>query len=203
MNGGTITHNTGTSSGAGLTFAAGTTFEMNGGTISDNTAGMLGAGGVNMAGDFTMSGGAITDNKAVQSGGGVNVWSGGTFMLTGGTITGNTSGMAGGGVILAEDGGSFTMQGGTIAGNTAAVGGGVAVDGGIFTKAPLVVGNASGIISGDNGGDNRNSAKFAETYLQDKGHAVYISGTMKRETTVLPDQSLDSTVSGADGGWVE
>jgi hypothetical protein len=80
--------------------------------------------------------------------------------------------MAGGGVILASDGGSFTMQGGIIAGNTAASGGGVAVDGGTFIKAPLVAGNASGIIYGSNGGANSNTATFAATLLQDKGHAV-------------------------------
>jgi hypothetical protein len=204
MNGGLITRNTGTSSGAGLTFAAGTTFTMTGGTISDNIADTLGAGGVNMAGNFTMSGGAITGNRAVQSGGGVNVWSGGTFILTSGTITGNTSGMAGGGVILAVDGGSFTMRGGIIAGNTAAAGGGVAVVGGTFIKAPVTIGQASGIIYGSNGGSDSNTATFAETLLQDKGHAVYITtGPKIRETTAGQADLLDSGVGGASGGWVE
>jgi hypothetical protein len=95
------------------------------------------------------------------------------------------------------------MQGGTLAGNTAAAGGGVYVAGGIFTKAPVTTGQASGIIYGGNAGANSNSAKLAETFLQDKGHAVYISDTMKRETTVLPGQTLDSTFTGSDGGWVE
>jgi hypothetical protein len=36
------------------------------------------------------------------------------------------------------------------------------------------------------------------------GHAVYLAdGLKKRETTVGPDQHLDSTVTGTAGGWVE
>jgi hypothetical protein len=111
--------------------------------------------------------------------------------------------MQGGGVCLTTGANSFIMRGGIIASNTAAAGGGVAVQSGTFTKESEHSGEASGIIYGSNGGVNRNSAKLAETFLQDKGHAVYVSDTMKRETTVLPDQTLDSTFIGSDGGWVD
>jgi hypothetical protein len=96
------------------------------------------------------------------------------------------------------------MQGGIIAGNTGETGGGVAVLDGTFTKAPLIMGNASGIIYGSNGGVDRNTAALGvSNQLNDQGDAVYISGTMRRETTVLPGQTLDSAVAGTPGGWVD
>jgi hypothetical protein len=80
----------------------------------------------------------------------------------------------------------------------------VFVDGGTFIKAPVNEGEASGIIYGNDGTANRNKATQGETsFLNDKGHAVYISATQRRESTVLPDTTLDSTVPGADGGWVD
>jgi hypothetical protein len=40
--------------------------------------------------------------------------------------------------------------------------------------------------------------------MMNLGHAVYVvDGPKTRETTVLPDQRLDSTVTGTAGGWVE
>jgi hypothetical protein len=203
MNGGTVIRNTGISSGGGLSFATGTAFTMTGGTISDNSTSELGGAGVNVAGDFTMSGGAIMSNRAVQMGGGVAVYNGATFLLTGGTITGNIAGMQGGGVSLITPASSFTMRGGTIAGNTGASGGGVAVQSGTFKKVPATSGGSSGVIYGNDGGDNSNTATLAASTLQSHGHAVYVAGSQTRETTVTAYQQLDSTVVGADGGWTE
>jgi len=36
-----------------------------------------------------------------------------------------------------------------------------------------------------------------------RGHAVYMSYTKKRETTVSETESLDTSVDGAEGGWTE
>jgi hypothetical protein len=83
-------------------------------------------------------------------------------------------------------------------------GGGVAVRIGTFKKEPVVTGNSSGIIYGSDGGANSNIATLGESYLINWGHAVYVeSGPKTRETTVLPDQTLDSTATGASGGWID
>jgi hypothetical protein len=206
MTGGTITNNESDWDGAGVAAQATCTFTMTGGTISDNTCNLASGGGVFITGSFIMSGGAITGNTAPRGGGGVAIGVGGIFTMSGGLIMDNTSGMDGGGVRLHAENTSFTMQGGTIAGNTAAAaGGGVAVLGaGVFTKAPFVSGGSSGIIYGNNGGANSNTAELAGVYLQDMGHAVYVeTGPKTRETTVMPDQHLDSTVAGTAGGWVD
>jgi hypothetical protein len=103
------------------------------------------------------------------------------------------------------------MHGGTISGNTAtAGGGGVAVyesSLATFKKEPRVEGEASGIIYGNNGGSNSNRATSSDTLLLNLGHAVYIApeagGPRTRETTVLPNQHLDSVTPGTPGGWVD
>jgi hypothetical protein len=208
MTGGVITNNDSVQAGAGVRVAGTTvsTFTMSGGVISANKATEGYSGGVYVGGSgrFIMSGGTVSGNTSPGSGG---VWlnGNGIFVMDGGTISGNIAPLYGGGIGLVDTA-SFTMNGGIISGNTAGSGGGgVAVQSGtaIFKKEPLVSGGSSGIIYGNDGGDNSNTATSAATLLQGMGHAVYISDTMKRETTVLPDQSLDSTVSGADGGWVE
>jgi hypothetical protein len=178
---------------------------MKGGTISANTADGGGGGIVIEDSTFTMEGGAITGNRATLSGGGVVISRASTFTMIGGAIADNSARQYGGGVYLDYISTSFTMQGGTIAGNTAVSGGGgvaVATGTGVFTKAPAVEGQASGIIYGSNGGDNRNVViTAASLLLDDRGHAVYIqSGPLTRELTVLPDQTLDSTDT---EGWEE
>jgi hypothetical protein len=214
MTGGTISDNTSDFDGGAVRVSAdNSTFDMSGGAISDNTANW-GAGGVfvGTGGSFTMSGGAITGNDAMKSGGAVDIERNGTFTMTGGTIAGNTTEEYGGGVSILNVGetgtASFTMRGGTIAGNTAALGGGGVALGeaaGTFIKAPLVEGEASGIIYGNDAGDNSNKATLGETsLLNNKGHAVYIApeanGPKTRETTAGQGDLLDST---ADGGWTE
>jgi hypothetical protein len=226
MSGGSISHNTGTNSASsigGIMLSSGSTFTLNGGTISYNESeGPYGAGGVhiNDTSAMIMNGGSIHHNKAATVGGGVVLSSGNgspvhspSLTMNGGTISDNEAAEGGGvrigGTIVSEaDSPRFTMKGGTIFGNTATVhGGGVDVlVHGIFTKEPLSDGGSSGVIYGYDP-DNPNSNKVRNAGYgieEDMGHAVYVeAGPKTRETTVLPDQSLDSTIAGVPGGWVD
>jgi uncharacterized repeat protein (TIGR02543 family) len=181
MSDGEISGNSASNSGGGV-FNGGT-FEMSDGEISGNSASTSG-GGVYNGGTFTMSGGAISGNTAA-SGGGVS--NSGTFTMNGGAISGNTATSNGGGV---SHYGTFTMSGGEIGGNTATSnGGGVYVyNNGTFIK------QSGGTIYGLNAGASlRNTAA--------NGHAVYVSSSKVRNNTADVGVSLDSAVSGADGGW--
>jgi hypothetical protein len=165
-----------------------------------------------------MNGGTIHHNKAATSGGGVlvNAARNPTFTMNGGTISDNEA-LEGGGVSVGGVGGTngitdiptFTMNGGTITGNTATDrGGGVYVATyGVFKKGQADPTVASGIIYGyDADNPNSNKVQSGTTFgiLEDKGHAVYVeAGPKIRETTVMPDQTLDSAFPDADGGWAE
>jgi uncharacterized repeat protein (TIGR02543 family) len=160
---------------------------MNSGSkISGNTSGGVFVYG----GAFTMHGGTISDNTAGR-GGGVFMY-GGAFTMTAGTISGNTASFSGGGVYM-DDRGTFTMNGGEISGNTtASYGGGVYVDSGTFTKS-------GGIIYGSNA-----STALKNTASSD-GHAVFVSsvssGSKKRNSTAGEGVTLNSSKTGAAGGW--
>jgi hypothetical protein len=201
MSGGEISGNTASSSysssGGGVYVSDGT-FTMNGGEISGNTASHSSysfGGGVYVAyGTFTMNGGEISGNTSSSSyGGGVYV-AGGTFTMSGGAISGNTAGSGGG---VSVNSGTFTMNNGTISGNTASnYGGGVyAHTDGTFTK------QSGGIIYGSNADSTlKNTTTSGNSY----GHAVSAySGSRMRNTTVGEGVTLDSTKSGAAGGWVD
>jgi fibronectin type 3 domain-containing protein len=223
MSGGEISGN----SGSGVSVGSGT-FTMSGGKISGNTASykknsygdeiFLGGGVYVDSGTFTMNGGEISGNNTFSSfygnngyGGGVYVDSG-TFTMSGGKISGNTASSTkysyGGGVYVSHNG-TFTMNGGEISGNTASstsppnfsCGGGVyvvvGVDSGTFTKS------GGGIITGYTSDTvNGNVVKTSSGVVQsDRGHAVYCNNGMCRETTAGPTVNLDSSKSGAEGGW--
>jgi len=210
MNGGTIFGNTASSSGGGVFVNSnvndsGGTFTMNGGTISGNTTSY--GGGVYMgSGTFTMSGGTISGNTATTPGGGVAINGSADrstfFTMSGGTISGNTASSDGGGVWVGT-GGHFTMSGGAISGNTtSSKGGGVYVDNkGTFTKS------GGGTITGyANDPVNGNVVKNASGVVQsNNGHAVYVyvssNSAKRRETTAGSGVNLDSSKSGAAGGW--
>jgi hypothetical protein len=220
MTGGTITENTADVGGGGLRFVKAGTCVISGGTISDNTSAADGGGVFITETVATMSGGTITGNHAAGNGGGIHLDFNTTFTIGDGTIANNTTSGYGGGVWLKIEDESlgyshpltdtitFTMQGGIIAGNTAASGGGgVAVSSyganNVFKKESLTPDGASGIIYGNNAGADSNTATAGVT-PNNKGHAVYIeNGPKPWEVTVGPEQKLDSTVTGADGGWVE
>jgi predicted small secreted protein len=206
MNGGKISGN---NRGVSVGGVGGTTFTMTGGEISGNDpsdknvgAGTYGDGGgvYLMSGNFIMSGGKISGNNAGICGGGVYMSSGGTtFTMSGGEISGNNAGLGGG---LYMNNGTFTMTGGTISGNTASRGGGVSLSGGnaTFTKS-------GGTITGyDSDPQNGNAVKDSSGVVQsNRGHAVSIDNSLvsyeRRETTAGPSVALDSSKSGAEGGW--
>jgi uncharacterized repeat protein (TIGR02543 family) len=153
-------------------------------------------------GTFIMNGGEISGNCAdygggVYVGGGVQYRNDGTFIMNGGLISGNTSNERGGGVYT---NGTFTMSGGVISGNTGiGAGGGVYVyyTNGTFTKS-------GGTIYGYSEDDPvySNTVKYNSNIVYNEGHAVYGgSNTKYRDTTAGPTVNLDSTKSGAAGGW--
>jgi hypothetical protein len=213
MNGGTITDNVAQTNAGGLRVQGmGATFTMNGGIISNNTTTEAGGGGVfvNNDAEFIMRGGVISGNKALGAtigGGGVSVAGNSTFTMYSGAITTNTAYNYGGGVyVFGFPASAFTMHGGAILGNSAKTGGGgVAVDtGNSFTKQPASSTNTSGAIYGYDGTSYGNRVENAGITLNGYGHAVYIvDGPKTRNSTAGGDISLDSTVDGADGGWVE
>jgi uncharacterized repeat protein (TIGR02543 family) len=186
MNGGSISGNI-SPTGGGV-YVAGT-FAMTGGTISNNTALSLGGGVfINSNGTFSMSSGTISDNAA-SFGGGAYINSSGTFTMSGGNISDNSASSSGGGVEVRSNG-AFIMSGGVLGSNTASSGGGVYVQG-TFSK------QSGGIIYGlDENGILKNIATGGI------GHAVYVSsGSKIRITTAGAGVALNSSVSGAFGGW--
>jgi hypothetical protein len=184
-----ITGNVFYSNGGGVYVSSGGTVTMSGGAVSGNTAGNGGGGVYVSSGTFNMNGGAISGNTAEIGGGGVAVFNG-TFNMNGGMIINNSADSLGGGVY---SGGTFNMNGGTISSNTAGnAGGGVYLSSGTFTK------QSGGVIYGSNESNStlRNVAS-GDGY----GHAVYVSSARKRNTTAGMGVTLDSTKSGAEGGW--
>jgi len=197
MNGGTVSGNNSDGGGGGVYVSSSGIFTMSGGTISGNTTFSSSGGGVSVYGTFNMSGGEISGNTTSGGGGGVFVGKT-TFNMSGGKISGNTA-YNGGGVYVAYRETSFIMRGGEISGNTAStVSGGVSVNG-YFTKT------GGGTIYGYTSGDtNSNVVQDSSGVVQNNsGHAVYVSTTpvKRRETTAGPTVDLDSTKSGAAGGW--
>jgi hypothetical protein len=174
---------------------SGGSLEMNSGAkLINNSNSSSSGGGVYVGGDgtsFTMSGGLIRGNKATNSGGGVGVFDGGTFTMTGGEISGNMASANGGGVGVY---GTFTMSGGAISNNAAtSYGGGVYVydySKWTFTK------QTGGVIYGFEADTSLRNTAYGSSY----GHAVYAS-SKKRNSTAGTEVTLDSAVSGADGGW--
>jgi hypothetical protein len=223
MSGGSITHNTDSiaaTSGGGVLLHGASTFTLEGGTISYNEALGLGGGGgvmVNHTSVMIMNGGTIHHNKTATSGGGVlvNAHMSPSFTMNDGTIADNEALVEGGGVSVGGVGGingasdipTFTIKGGSITGNiTTGKGGGVYVATyGVFKKGHSDPTVASGVIFGyDPDNPNSNKVQSSIGIEDDKGHAVYTeTGPKKRETTVGPDQRLDSAVPGTDGGWID
>ncbi|MDR2701019.1 MAG: InlB B-repeat-containing protein [Spirochaetaceae bacterium] len=208
MSDGEISGNTASSSssyGGGVHVDGNGTFTMSGGEISGNTTASsnprTSGGGVHVDGNgtFTMSGGEISGNTA-SDGGGVCVFDSGTFTMSDGEISGNTASFYGGGVCV-SDRGTFTMSDGEISGNTASFGGGgVYYLGGTFTKTGgTITGYASDTVNG-------NVVKDSGIVQSNRGHAVYNPDgpdfyVQRRETTAGPEDDLDSSKSGAAGGW--
>jgi len=223
MNGGEISGNRATN-GGGVAVSAYSAFTMKSGKITGNTASgaspSIGGGGVLAYGNFTMENGEISNNTvsnvsfntSFAYGGGVHVAQA-NFLMSGGKIIGNTvsassslSSATGGGVNVVGTTGfpaSFTMTGGEISGNEVSAsavfcGGGVYVNhestnnisNTFFTKT-------SGIITGyaddaTNGNVVKNNSSAVQNNL---GHAVFISSSKRKESTVGSAENLDSGVS--------
>ena len=178
--------------GGGVDVGRGT-FTMNGGIISGNTANS-GAGVHLGSGTFTMNGGTVSGNTA-DNGGGVYV--SGTFTKTGGAIVGNAAKSSGGGVYV--NGGTFNMRGGNIVKNTAVSGGGgVCVANGTFNKT-------GGIIAGYKNDATNGNVVMDGTALPRSGHAVFVSPTIRKETTAGPAVNLSydkrNYKNPASGAW--
>jgi hypothetical protein len=208
MSGGTITGNKAVGGGGVSIEQAHAVCTMDGGTIAGNQATQYGGAiQVFYAAKVIINNGVVSNNTTSNSGGGISISHDLTsVIMNGGTILGNTASQAGGGVYV-NTGYSgvptFTMQGGTIAENQAGTyGGGVYImDGGVFNKQPVSPAATSGVIYGYDA-LNPSSNKVQGTLIieVEHGHAVYVSASKRRETTVLPEQHLDST---ATGGWTE
>jgi hypothetical protein len=109
--------------------------------------------------------------------------------------------------VYVSENGTFTMQGGEISGNSvfsqaisvnsSSYGGGVYVsESGTFTKQP------GAVIYGADAGSTLKNTVQAEQGTGD-GHAVYISGTKRRNSTAGTEVTLDSSIDGTAGGWEE
>jgi hypothetical protein len=112
--------------------------------------------------------------------------------MQGGEISGNSASMYGGGVFV--NSGTFTMQGGEISGNSVTgYGGGVYVISGTFTKT-----SSGGVIYGSNA-----SSTLKNTASSGAAVCVYVSSNSvkKRDATATASTALDSSKSGAAGGW--
>jgi hypothetical protein len=174
---------------------------VSGGTVTGNTASPSSTGnspyggGVYLAsGTFTMNGGTVSGNTA-DNGGGVYV--SGTFTKTGGAIVGNAAKSSGGGVYV--NGGAFNMRGGNIVKNTAVSGGGgVCVANGTFNKT-------GGIIAGYKNDATNGNVVMDGTALPRSGHAVFVSPTIRKETTAGPAVNLSydkrNYKNPASGAW--
>ncbi|GHV10865.1 hypothetical protein AGMMS49938_00600 [Fibrobacterales bacterium] len=160
----------------------GGTFTMTGGTILGNRA----SGVYLSSGTFAMSGGTISSNSA-SKGGGVNAQYG-TFKMTGGTISSNRA-SEGGGVYSSSH--AFAMQGGTITGNTAS-----SYGGGVYGN----ISKTGGTITGYNS-DQANGNKVADASgtIARRGHSVYYSASLRKESTAGENDDLSS--SNKIGAW--
>jgi hypothetical protein len=193
--------------GGGVIVSQGGSFTMTGGEISDNSAAYGGGVYVSNSGSFTMNGGKISGNSTSSEGGGVCVFTNGSFTMNGGEISGNNA-SSGGGVAVYYKNGSFTMNGGEISGNNATgsilsngCGGGVYVyydctftmsggeisgnsariGGGVSAGINCFSKTGGGVIYGSNTiGSLRNTATYGNT----GGHAVYVSNSSYRDTTL-------------------
>jgi hypothetical protein len=179
-------------------------FNMTGGNIINNTADRRG-GGVHLDNNSTFNmrlgtiqGNYITNLSSDSFGGGVCVHQNSTFTMNSGKIIGNTAnsniGSGGGGVNINAS--TFTMNDGEISSNITSGKGG-----GVFMTYDVTFTKSSGIIYGDNGDNNKNTAS------SNIGHAVFVenmdnSTLRKKETTVNYPLSYNGKGNGAfTGDW--
>ena len=202
MTGGEIFSNNivsnGRSSYGGGVYVSNGFFSMISGKIYENSTrsntGSFGGGVFLHNGIFIMTGGEISGHRA-SSGGGVFINNNSEYSMEGGIIFGNISDDGGGGIYVSENA-NFIMTNGEIFGNNARAswGGG----GGVYIAVNGFFSKSGGTIHGFTGDSNSNNA-----YSINNGHAVYVAGSQvkRRNTTAGPRVNLDSTRTGAAGGW--
>ncbi|MDR0387454.1 MAG: hypothetical protein LBH57_05410, partial [Treponema sp.] len=197
MNGGEISGNSANAGdidlGGGGVCSWGSPFTMNNGKIFNNSGKAGGVAMYHRGAIFTMNNGEITDNTSTAthnngSSGGVTVWMDATLIMNGGKISRNSTLGFGGGVTVRV--GKFSMTDGEISGNTCGVQGG-----GVYIAAPTVFSKSGGTIYGYDGGNplepnNNKVADGSGNILNNRGHAVYLDGTHRKETTVGPEDIL-------------
>jgi hypothetical protein len=193
MEGGTITDNTASTSGAGgVLVRNASVFTMTGGRIRENTGP---AGGVRLQGtaNFNMNGGEISGNTSTGSGGGVRAEAGTRFTMCGGTISGNeASGLSSeGGGVLVISGADFTMSNGTISGNRASQGGGVLANASTLTMQGGTISGNRATASSSSGG-NGGGIHFSGS----SGTSLTLAGGTIRNNEAIGDGS----VGGGGGG---
>jgi hypothetical protein len=202
MHGGKIMNNSCTY-GAGVALYAtsdNSSFIMDGGTISNNS-GSLG-GGVHVSNPnispkpiFTLSGTAVIENNTANTGGGVYV-NACVFNMNGGIIKKNISGSGGGGGVYNSPNGEFYMNNGEISGNSTTLGNVDVHGGGVYSKGKFIKsGSGNAVIYGSNA-----DTDLANITRNNSGHAVN-SWPKVRNTTARSFDVLDSSISGAEGGW--
>ena len=161
---------------------------LSGGTLIMNNGSTICGGhyrGVISNGTFIMNGGIIRDNNYKQftsysDGGGVII-NGGTFTMNNGVISDNNTNTNGSGVNV--ESGTFFMNGGSIINNSA-------------------VHNGGGVNVGSVGSFIKNGGIIDDTNTAEKGKVAYVeSGNKKRESTAGLSNNLDSSKTGASGGW--
>ena len=217
MSGGTISDNetlTYNTYGGGVNSYG--TFNMsNNATITRNTS--FSGGGVSLLGSGTLTmnntSKILNNNATVNTGGyggGVYIHDTGTFTMKNSTLISGNTAYYGGGVAV-NTASTFIMEyvnSPTISGNTAnSVGGGVYVYG---TGTGTFVKNNGGTITGygsySGAGDDSSFNVVKDTsgtILSGCGHAVFITGSAKREKTVLSYQVLNWENSTATGDWAD
>ncbi|MCL1891041.1 MAG: hypothetical protein FWG00_03355 [Coriobacteriia bacterium] len=178
LQGGTISGNKSSGSGAGVRTTGNSAFRMSGGAITGNTSGSEGAGAY-CGGSLVLSGGTISNNTSAGDGGGLSIRS--TFTMSGGTVSGNTAAFDGGGIDLFN--GNFSITGGTISNNTAK-GSGTAFGrgGGIYCQSATFAFNKA-TVSGNTAGKN--------------GGGIYCTSTT---FTMSGGTITGNKTTGADGG---
>ncbi|WP_461255750.1 hypothetical protein [Treponema sp. R80B11-R83G3] len=182
--GNNITLNGNDKDGNTVVVEEGGTFIMNNGSTISSCKNY----GIESSGTFTMNGGTISGNSYntnFKYGGGVIIH-GGTFSMNGGTISDNSAYGHGGGVHI--EGGTFVMSGGTISGN--------------ISGNPEYSTYGGGVYVGSVGSFIKTGGTIDETNVADVGKVAYnANGTKKRETAAGPTDNLDSSKTGAAGGW--
>ncbi|WP_304093114.1 choice-of-anchor Q domain-containing protein [Hydrogenobacter thermophilus] len=145
----TISDNSSSNNGGGITNSHGGTLTINNSTISGNSTQY--GGGIENSGTLTVTNSTISGNRAKNDGGGIDNYSGGTLTVTNSTISGNSASFGGG----IYNGGTLIVESSTVSANSASsTGGGIYATGPAGTGGTVTITNStiSGNTAGSGGG---------------------------------------------------